>query len=130
MRDPRVYLVQLLERLERITRYTAGGRGAFMSNPIIQDAVIRNFEVIGEAAKRVPDDYRARHPEIPWRSLTAFRDVLIHQYGGVDIAQVWQVVEDQVSGLAAAIQAMLPPLDELEREIAGDAEGDMPDHPQ
>ena len=101
-----------------------------MADPLIQDAVIRNFEVIGEAAKRVPDDYRQAHSEVPWRSLAAFRDVLIHQYGGVDIVQVWQVVEDQVSRLGAAIRSMLPPLDELEREIGGEAEEDSPNHPQ
>jgi uncharacterized protein with HEPN domain len=119
-KDPRVYLAQILERIERIERYAAGGRDAFLAAPLVQDAVIRNFEVIGEAAKRIPVEYQAEHPQVPWRSLAAFRDVLIHQYEGVDLLQVWQVVERDLSPLKSAIVAILPPLDQLERELAGD----------
>lgn len=74
-KDPRVYLAQILERIERIDQYTAKGRNAFLADPLIQDAVMRNFEIIGEAAKRVPDEYRKQHPIIPWRMMSAFRDV-------------------------------------------------------
>jgi uncharacterized protein with HEPN domain len=88
-KDPRVYLAQILERIERILQYTAGGKEAFFADLLIQDAVIRNFEVIGEAAKRIPETYREKHPSIPWQGLAAFRDVLIHQYAGVSIAEVW-----------------------------------------
>jgi uncharacterized protein with HEPN domain len=89
---------------------------------MIQDAVVRNLEVIGEAAKRIPDDYRKAHPSVPWRSLAALRDVLIHQYEGVSLPEVWQVVENHLPALRGAIAALLPPLDQLEREIAGDQE--------
>jgi len=109
-----------LERIERIQRFTAAGREAFFNDPLIQDAVMRNFEVIGEAAKRVPDDFRQAHPELPWRSLAALRDVLIHQYEGVSLSQVWQIVESELAGLHQAIAALLPPLDQLERELAGE----------
>lgn len=122
MKDPRVYLAQILECLQRIATYTAGGREAFSAERLIQDAVIRNFEIIGEAAKRVPEEYRHAHPEIPWRGLATFRDVLIHQYEGVDLGKVWQIVETEVPGLQAAIRAILPPLDQLEKEIAGEGE--------
>lgn len=119
-KDPRVYVAHVHERIERILRYTAGGRDAFFADAMIQDAVVRNLEVIGEAAKRIPDDYRQAHPEVPWRSLAALRDVLIHQYEGVSLPEVWQVVEDHLAGLQGSIAALLPPLDELEQEIAGD----------
>lgn len=121
-KDPRVYLAQILERIERIRAYTSEGKAAFFDDPRTQDAVIRNFEVIGEAAKRIPDDYRIAHPGIPWRELAGFRDVLIHQYEGVSISEVWQIIEKDLGPLHQAIQAMLPPLSELEREIAGDKE--------
>jgi uncharacterized protein with HEPN domain len=65
-KDPRVYLAHILERAGRIEEYIRDGEHAFMQDPKTQDAVIRNFEVIGEAAKRVPAEYRARYPAIPW----------------------------------------------------------------
>lgn len=75
-KDPRVYLAQILERIERIVSYTEPGKESFLGNPIVQDAVIRNLEVMGEAAKRIPDDYKASLPIIPWRGLAGLRDVL------------------------------------------------------
>jgi len=119
-KDPRVYLAQILERIERIIRFTEAGKKDFMCNPLIQDAVIRNFEVIGEAAKRIPEDYRMKHPLIPWRALAGFRDVLIHQYEGVSIVDVWQFIERDLPGLKKSISGVLPPLEQLEKELAGD----------
>lgn len=121
-KDPRVYLAHILERIDRVREYTIQGRDAFFSDLRTQDAVIRNFEVIGEAAKRIPEEYRKAHPAIPWRELSGFRDVLIHQYEGVSIAEVWQIVERNLEPLRQAILAILPPLDELEKEIAGEDE--------
>jgi uncharacterized protein with HEPN domain len=119
-KDPRVYLAQILERTERILEYTAEGKDAFFADIRTQDAVIRNFEVIGEAAKRIPEQYRQKHAKIPWRELSGFRDILIHQYEGVSIAAIWRIVERDLKTLRKAIKAILPPLDELEREIAED----------
>ena len=79
-KDPRVYLAQILERIDRINEYTSDGEKAFFADGRTQDAVIRNFEVIGEAAKRIPEEYRRKHEAIPWRELASFRDILIHQY--------------------------------------------------
>ena len=119
-KDPRVYLAQILERIDRIAHFTTSGRDVFFADPMVQDAVIRNLEVIGEAAKRIPDDYRQAHHAIPWRSLAALRDVLIHQYEGVSLPEVWRVVEEHLSPIRRSIAALLPPLDQLEKEIAGD----------
>jgi len=121
-KDPRVYLAQILERMDRIERYASPGRDAFFRDSLIQDAVIRNFEVIGEAAKRVPDEFRNAHPVIPWRSLSAFRDVLIHQYEGVSLNEVWSVIQNNLPALRKAIKNILPPLDQLERQISGSPE--------
>ena len=121
-KDPRVYLAQILECIERISKYTSGGKKVFLADRLIQDAVVRNFEIIGEAAKRVPEEYRQGRPEIPWRGLTAFRDVLVHQYEGVDLQEVWKVIEKELPALTTAIKRVLPPLDQLEKELAG--EGD------
>jgi len=118
-KDPRVYLVQILERIDRILGYTSRGSVTFFAEILIQDGVIRNLEVIGEAAKRIPNEFRATYPQVPWRSLAALRDVLIHQYEGVSLPEVWNVVESELPGLKKALLALLPPPEELERDIAG-----------
>lgn len=121
-KDPRVYLVHMLECIQKIERFTAAGREHFLAEELVQDAVLRNFEVIGEAAKRLDDAYRAAHPEIPWRALAGLRDVLIHQYEGVDLERVWAIVECELPVLKKAIATLLPPLEQLERELAGEDE--------
>lgn len=120
IKDPRVNLVHILECIEKIERFTVGGRERFFADDLIQDAVLRNFEIIGEAAKRIDAAYRSAHPEIPWRALAGLRDVLIHQYETVDLERVWAIVERDPVGLKQAIGALLPPLEELERELAGE----------
>jgi uncharacterized protein with HEPN domain len=121
-KDPRVYMAQILERIDRILTFTEDGREAFFESQLLQDAAIRNLEVIGEAAKRVPDDYRNSYPMIPWRGLASPRDVLIHQYEGVSLDQVWRIIRDELPPLRQAISSILPPLDVLERELAGEDE--------
>lgn len=121
-KDQRVYMAHILECAERIEQFTADGQGRFLQDVMVQDAVLRNFEIIGEAAKRVDDEYRAAHPEIPWRALAGLRDVLIHQYEGVDLGRVWMIVENDLPGIRHAVARLLPPLDQLERELAGEDE--------
>jgi uncharacterized protein with HEPN domain len=121
-KDPRVFMAQILERIDRILTFTEDGREAFFESQLLQDAAIRNLEVIGEAAKRVPDDYRNSYPTIPWRGLASLRDVLIHQYEGVSLDEVWRIVRDELPPLRQAISSILPPLDVLERELAGEDE--------
>lgn len=121
-KDPRVYLAHILERTARIEDYIRDGEEAFMGDLRTQDAVIRNFEVIGEAAKRVPDDYRRLHAQIPWQLIAGFRDVLIHAYEGVDVTRVWRIATVDLPRVKVAIMAILPPLEDLERELAGEAD--------
>ena len=117
-KDPRVYLAHILECAQKIERYTKGGEKEFHNDTMLQDAVIRNFEIIGEAAKRVPEAYRRAYSQIPWRLMAGFRDVLIHAYEGVDLKRVWWIVRQDLPVVKEAIEKLLPPLEELEKELA------------
>ncbi len=123
-KDQRVYLAQILEAADRIAAYTEGGKAAFLTDQRTQDAVARNFQIIGEAAKRVTPAYREAHAEIPWRGLAGFRDVLVHEYETIDLDEMWRVIDDELSPLVASVRSLLPPLDQLEREIAGEVDLD------
>ena len=107
MKDPKLYLVHIFECIEKIERYIADGQEAFQADIKTQDAVVRNFEIIGEAAKRVSDDVRAKAPDIPWRRIAGFRDVLIHQYEGVNWKEVWRIAENELPKIKPKIRRLL-----------------------
>ncbi len=111
MSDDRGYLNDIRECIDRIEHYTRDGRDSFIASTLIQDGVVRNFEVIGEAAKRLSPALTQTRPEIPWRRVAGFRDVLIHQYQSVDLNAVWNVVEYELSDLKQAVAALLAQLD-------------------
>jgi uncharacterized protein with HEPN domain len=83
------------------------GKAAFLGDRKCQDAVVRNLEIIGEAAKNVSRALRAAHPEVPWRSMTGMRDKIAHEYFGVDLRIVWMVVERELPKVKKRIAAIL-----------------------
>ena len=114
MKSERVYLIHILDCIARIETYTSGGRQVFLHDPMVQDAVLRNLEVIGEAANNLPTEFRRVHPEVDWRHAIELRNVLIHNYMGVNVARVWSDVArtiPQLKGQIDAIVATLPPED-------------------
>lgn len=113
MKNPgdRLYLLHIEERIQRIERCIGEGRDAFMDSEMAQDAVIRNFEVIGEATKQVSPPLRERFPDIAWRQMAGFRDVLIHNYMGIDLEEVWNTVTNDLPVLKEQIQEALRSLE-------------------
>ena len=102
-----LYLDHILEAAGRIEEYTTEGRDTFLTDRRTQDAVLRNFEIIGEATKRLSQATRDLVPEVPWRQVAGLRDVLIHRYETVDLETVWEIVERDVPVLRQAVAALL-----------------------
>lgn len=102
------YLRHILEAIDRIQTYTSGkSKNAFLSEPLLQDAVIRNIEVIGEAANRLSPEFIAMHNTIPWRDIAGMRHRLIHGYMTVNLQTVWNVVERELPGLEKQVRSVL-----------------------
>ncbi|OQX23956.1 MAG: DUF86 domain-containing protein [Desulfobacteraceae bacterium IS3] len=104
MKDERLYLIHIAECIGKIEQYTTEGKAVFLRDTKTQDAVIRNFEIIGEAVKRLSETTRKLAHQVPWRLFAGFRDVLIHQYSGVDLSEVWLTIENDLSVLKEAVR--------------------------
>lgn len=106
-KDVRVYIDDVLECIDKVGEYTEGvGEEEFYENTQIQDAVIRRLEIVGEAVKNIPVDFREQYPGIPRRKIAGMRDVLIHGYAGVNLLRVWRVVIDDLPDLKERFQEM------------------------
>lgn len=104
----RTCLQDITVQIHTIQRYIEGyTRETFLRDPIRQDAVIRRFEIIGEAAARLSDDFRAAHPEVEWRDIRDMRNFLIHAGDAVDMAIVWKTVQEDLEPLLTAVEQML-----------------------
>lgn len=107
-KEDTAYLRHILDAISRIEEYTKGIEyKGFMASHLIQDGVIRQIEIIGESAKRLSDEIREKHSDIPWKDMAGMRDKLIHDYLGVDIDAVWDTVEDDIPMLKNKLKGLI-----------------------
>ncbi len=107
-KDSTVYLCHIRDCLEKIRRFTKDGKSGFLQDEMVQDAVIRNLEVIGQAVKDFgTEQLSSGYPAIPWAQIAGTRNILAHQYLGVDIDLIWNIVEQELPLLESAITALL-----------------------
>ena len=107
MKSDRVYLQHILDSIEKIESYVEVGRDTFLAETHWHDAVIRQLEVIGEAAKRISPTTRLKYDSIPWKRIAGLRDVLIHDYMGVDLDAVWEITQTNMPILKKQVEAII-----------------------
>ncbi|WXG44624.1 MAG: DUF86 domain-containing protein [Promethearchaeati archaeon SRVP18_Atabeyarchaeia-1] len=107
-KDDSVYLHHIMDAISRIEEYTrAVKRQDFIGGHMVQDAVMRQIEIIGEATKRLSKELRDKRPEIPWKDMAGLRDKLIHGYFGVDLDAVWDTVERDIPQLKRKLKGLV-----------------------
>lgn len=107
-RDYKVYLDDILEAVTRINSYIKDlSQSEFLGDSKTLDAVVRNLEVIGEAAKKVPEEIRIKHPFVEWKKIAGLRDILIHEYFGIDAEMIWDIIKNKLPSFFLQIQQIL-----------------------
>jgi len=109
-----VYVRHMLDCIRRIEAATVGGRSAFLESDLAQDAVARNLQTLTESSKRLSARVKAEHPEIEWERMAGFRNVMVHDYLGLDVERIWDVIIRDLPRLRTAPQTILA---ELERKL-------------
>jgi uncharacterized protein with HEPN domain len=107
MKDDRLYLIHIRDCLSRIRQYTREGQRTFLASTLIQDAVIRNLQTLTESSQRLSLSLKNQHPEIDWQGMAGFRNVLVHDYLGVDVLRVWKIVNGDLPHLKRLMQPLL-----------------------
>ncbi len=119
-RSVRLYVVDMLRAIEKIEHFTEGfDLASFSGSELVVDAVLRNLEVLGEAARNVPEEVRKAHPEIPWGRIVGLRNIVAHAYFGVDLENVWKIVRENVPEVRPSVEALLVELERTEQTTGG-----------
>lgn len=108
MRDYKLYLDDILEAAKRIEKYTKGlTLEKLKRNELIIDGVVRNLEIIGEAVKNIPANVKDKYPDIEWKKIAGLRDILAHEYFGIDLEILWDIIENKLPELKKEISRLL-----------------------
>ncbi len=103
-RELKTYIEDIVLAINKIEKYCKGmTKEDLINNELVQDAVVRNLEVIGEAVKKIPNDVRQSYSDIPWRKIAGLRDILIHEYFGINMNIVWDVIKNKLQTLKVAV---------------------------
>ena len=108
-----VYLSHMIECIDRVFEYCGGDEGRFRQSRLIQDAVIRNLQTMAESSQRLSEPAKAMAPDVPWRAISGFRNIIVHDYLGVDLDMVWLVVSSDLPALQSALLKMSQAPDNL-----------------
>jgi len=107
-RSSKLYIKDILDCIDKIEKYVKGlSFEDFTKNKMVIDAVVRNFEIIGEAAKNISSEVKARYNKIPWKEMAGMRDKTIHEYFGVDLKIIWKTIKQSLPALKKAIKVIL-----------------------
>lgn len=109
VKDDQVYVTHMLECIEKIEDYTGDDEYAFCQSTLIQDAVIRNLQILAESSQRLSQTLKDNYPQIPWREVSGFRNVLVHDYLGIDLDTIWSVVAVELPTIKKALLQMQKP---------------------
>jgi len=110
MKDDRVYIehiIDCIDCIDRIDEYTQNDQFVFMNSAMVQDAVIRNLQTLSESTQKLSDKLKAEHPEINWKAISGFRNILVHNYLGLDLPQIWIVIENRLPQLRGNLEKLL-----------------------
>lgn len=108
MRDYKLYLDDILEAVKRVEKYTKRlSLEKLKKDTLVLDGVVRNLEIIGEAAKNIPSQIREKYPEIEWKKIAGLRDILAHEYFGIDLEVVWDIVKNKLPILKNQVRHIL-----------------------
>jgi uncharacterized protein with HEPN domain len=107
MKDERLYLEYILECIKKIEDYTEMDDARFMESSMIQDAVVRNLQVMAETTQRISEKIKSEHPDVEWRGIAGFRNILVHDYLGLDLEKIWEVIERRLPTLKTQIEIII-----------------------
>jgi uncharacterized protein with HEPN domain len=114
VRDDRLYIHHVLDCIRRINQYCQSGEEDFRESELVQDAVLRNLQTLAESTQRISDPLQSLHPEVDWRAIAGFGNVLVHDYLGINVDRVWEIVSRHLPLLRSQMEAI--------RREAGSAE--------
>jgi len=114
LRDTTERLRDILDAIDRVMQYAAKGRGDFETDELIQVWIVHHLQIVGEAAAKLGRGFHEAYPLVPWPQIVAMRNVLVHDYFGIDLDEVWNVVERELPGLRATLQGLIDALEQDE----------------